>query len=70
MIVHMYYSLPISVPNYLSLFMGTEIIRNLLGIFKFTQLRLEQDLNQLSYKLFSIHNRAITKKIWFDQVGV
>jgi hypothetical protein len=41
-----------SVPNYLSVLIGTQILRNLWGICKNAQLGLNPDLNQLSNELF------------------
>jgi hypothetical protein len=60
-----------SIPNYVSVLIGTQILRNFWGIYKNAQLGSNSSLNQLSNELFCIQNGVVNKKIWwFDQVVV
>jgi hypothetical protein len=60
-----------SVPNYLSVFIGTQMLRNLWGICENTQLGSNPSLNKLSNELFYTQNGVVNKKIWwFDCVVV
>jgi hypothetical protein len=51
-----------SVPYYLSIFIGTQILRNLWGICKNAQFGSNQGLGQLSNELFCIQNWVVNKK--------
>jgi hypothetical protein len=60
-----------SVPNYLSVLIGTQILRNLWGICENVQLGFNPSLNKLSNELFYTQNQVVNKKIWwFDQAVV
>jgi hypothetical protein len=60
-----------SVPNYLSVLIGTQILRNLWRICENAQLGSNPSLNKLSNELFYTQNGVVNKKIWwFDHVVV
>jgi hypothetical protein len=75
--LHFFFSKPIdpfqlsytpSVPNYLSVLIGTQILRNLWEICENAQLGSNSSLNKLSNELFYTQNGVVNKKIrWFDQ---
>jgi hypothetical protein len=51
-----------SVPNYLSILIVTQILRNLWGICKNVQLGFNLDLHQLSNELFCTQNKVVKKR--------
>jgi hypothetical protein len=60
-----------SVPNYLSVLIGTQILRNLWGICENAQRGSNKSLNKLSNELFYTQNGVVNKKIWlFNHVVV
>jgi hypothetical protein len=57
-----------SIPNYLSVLIGTQILRNLWGFVKNAQPIFNPNLNKLSSELFYTQNGVGNKKIWwFDE---
>jgi hypothetical protein len=60
-----------SFPNYLSVLIGTQILRNLWGIYEIVQLGSNPSLHKLFNELFFTQNGVINNKIWwFDQAVV
>jgi hypothetical protein len=60
-----------SVPNYLNVLIGTQILRNLWRICENTKLGSNPSLNKLSNELFYTQNGVVNKKIWwFDHAVV
>jgi hypothetical protein len=53
----------LSIPNYLSVWIGTQILKNLEGICKSAHLIPHLDLNQLSNELYCTQNGAVNKQI-------
>ena len=58
-----------SVPNFLSVFIGTQILKNLCRICKNAKLGLDFNLNQLYYNQICIQKGAINKNIWWFNQG-
>jgi hypothetical protein len=53
-----------SIPNYLSVLIGTQILKNLWGICKNAQPRFNLWLDQLSNEILCTQNGVVNKKIW------
>jgi hypothetical protein len=51
------------VPNYLSVLIGIQILRNLRGICENAQLGFNLSLNKLSNEIFYTQNGVVNKKI-------
>jgi hypothetical protein len=54
-----------SVPNYSSVLIGTQILKNLWWICENAQLRFNPGLNKLSNELFYTQHKVVNKKIWW-----
>jgi hypothetical protein len=54
-----------SVPDYLSVLIGSQRLKNFWGICENAQLGSNPSLNKLSNELFYIQNGVVNKKIWW-----